>query len=1733
MKVRKLKKLKRILSVALSAALLVTSIPNTITANDDISAEQGTEIASQQETVSNDENREIQQEETNQENQQSEIQSEETAVSQSIDHTDSEKENEDVADSTQNGEEENKEEADLTPTPSIIPTNVPSEGTQEKEPEEESNTKKEINVTWSIQNNSQLVWNKNNQQPTASAEGQNIEFTYTISKDGSSVEKAIEPGNYTVSAVAKDLPENLILKNTSISFVITKQPVAFSWGENTRFYYDGKEKSLSWSSDYEDAVKVTYYDETETNIVEKPTAVGNYKVVAELKDESHYVWTSSVDKNVMKIIKSKVTITIDPVTKTYGEKDPEFTYTVTIPEGSPVKEEDVRKNLDSLIISREAGKEDVGTYPLGIDTENISDDEYYTVGYNTQNATLTIKKYEGVKVTINSAAKVYGEADPEFTYNIEIPKNAPVDKNNVLEALKDLKITREAGKEDVGTYPLAFAVDATRMETPNYTIDLDTANATLTINKYTENKVNVTIKSAAKIYGEKDPKFEYEVTIPEGVPTSMEEVSKALENLKITREAGKEDVGTYPLILNTEEVAINNYEINFNAADAVLEIKKYEGVKITINSVEKIYGETDPEFTYNVVIPKGAPVTEAEVRQALASLVINRKDVNEDAGTYALSFDATNVAEIKNYSVDFDTADATLTIKKYEGINVIIDAKKKYYGEADPEFTYHIVIPENAPVTEAEVTEALEALAITRETGENVGSYVLSFDTTNVAEINDYTVAYDATEVVLKINALPITVMAAENQNKFYGQEDFWFEYAVSVDENIQLSLLECDGLTVEETIKEQLGAGIFVREAGENVAEYAYSLAADLNSNFIVSDGTSELTKFEIKQLPISVAAVENQNKIYGQPDETFEYIVSVNEDVELALLESDEKTVEETIKEQLGADIYVRESGENVAEYAFSLMTDLNSNFAVFDVTEEFVKFEIKQLPITVTAIEGQNKIYGQNDPTFEFSVLVNEDKATLSLLQKDGKTVEETIKAELGTEILTRAESVKTETAAEEYKYQLSQEAEESQNYAITYNGKNKDGKEITFVINKIAIHLTNEANTEISQINSRQGNFTISTDLNTKEIPFEDGEQVNIKVSISKHAFSEEIGFKDVIEAYIEGADKNGVIAFEKADTANVSINDVTYTLKARKDGEKDALTWIGKLPAGTELEISMIDASGNVVSNTVKLEVAKTNVSLGNWNGYRTNSAGNAFVYSENGKTDALSLIDSATAGEIVAFVYNENTIGYMKDNFTFTPDVSNTNSMHNTQNVSANIVDTLNLACESAVLSFYVDDQAFAISSSDILFENRGNEITLKLPETGIVQAITINGKPVPVTGDGIGTDKKFTVTWEGTALIPTGSSISVAYQDEAGHNVESAGTVAQSSVSTPITFVIRPGLNTNGYLDGRERGRSNYLSVSGTACACEPIKVTVANMTETTYATQSEVWSDSNGSWELIFDMSRLPEGEDFIISAEYMDVKGTSYSITAKYNAFCASASVTSPVFEAMTHISGMVEPGTAVVLCVNGKDYYKMDVDRFGRFSMDDVPMMFAGEDYFDIYVTDIAGNTSIRHYEIEEPGDPYELTGLVNPLGKFFYSAEEKDSVVYSATPVSANDFTEEKDTIELPLLMGASYVVGTMALEKTENGFKVSSELMIPEDVDSEDYHVENETLYVYTNEPTLKDLKEKTGQEYKHGEEILLEEGKTVWIVDNKTLTILADGIMELELFDYENSEEYVKYQEQ
>ena len=998
-------------------------------------------------------------------------------------------------------------------------------------------------------------------------------------------------------------------------------------------------------------------------------------------------------------------------------------------------------------------------------------------------------------------------------------------------------------------------------------------------------------------------------------------------------------------------------------------------------------------------------------------------------------------------------------------VKIQAENAEKIYGDGDPT-VWGFTVSASSDLDSAVIKSLEDNIKLEREKSddESVGRYKI-------------VLSDDSSEYIKELKGIDVlyydatfTIKPREVKVTGIGQEIY---YGQTPD--LTKYKLDAGGID-DETLKTELANLTFSCD-GTDASDKGYPIKVENdNKNYVVSVDENE--KVTIKPLPIEVE-MQSQSKYYGAEDPEYNFTAK------------SEKL--DTIPEDIIADIknsITREEGEDVGdtyEYVYT-KPEGYLNYEVTFTTGDSV-FVILKLPVVVTPIATE-KLFSEVDPKFDF-------KLSVSI---EGYATKEEIVNKINTAVSAIIDREKGELPREDgYKFWFKEEQDSTDILDGNVNVSLSENSPL-FKINKLNIAVTS--------INSRESNFNVNIESEFSREKLKDV-TAEIKVTIDTSKVEKtNISWSEIIvsDEYL-------------TNESTVTVTPVTYSL--------DKQNWTGYLPAGTEVTVDAIYGGDNsVVAKTQSFTVGKTDVGALTLSGTHSSRAGSYI-------TDKETLTLTGAGSELKKVILNNKDISYYAENVNsikVAPSNNVSTSTHNMQYIKAEILDTLNLNCTSASIEqFYVDDQAFPIPSSSIQFENRGKEIKVTAPENGTITSVSIPNATVTALGDvAAGQEATFAVNWSGSALIPTGSSVSVTYKDEAGHDANGSTTATRSSVSTPLLFTIRPEL-TAGYLNGE----SSNLIVSGTGCTCEPISVSVAGMSQDLNVSVQDTWTDSNGTWETTFSMDGLPEGQDFTISAEYKDVNGAGYSINARYDSFCADASVVSPIYEAMTHISGMVEPGTTVALVINGdtQKYKEMKVDRFGRFAYDDVPMLYGGEDSFDIYVRDIAGNTSIRHYEIPEPGDPFEVTGTVNPMGKFLYSAVEEGSEVAVATPVSSDDFAEDAESIELPLLMGMSYEVGTLTLTKSGDGFTVSGKIQMGEDISSEDYTVEEGKLYVYTSQPSIEDIKEHKGTEYNYGDTISLGNG-TVWIVNENNMTILADDMAELSLYDYENSEIYAKCQE-
>ncbi len=291
-------------------------------------------------------------------------------------------------------------------------------------------------------------------------------------------------------------------------------------------------------------------------------------------------------------------------------------------------------------------------------------------------------------------------------------------------------------------------------------------------------------------------------------------------------------------------------------------------------------------------------------------------------------------------------------------INVIANNQtKNYYGDTHNLGTSAFTVTSSLTNTYA-YNESITSVTLTSSGTVNtatVGNYnIVPSNATGINGFNPnyYTITY--VNGTLSVERRPITIATTGAQSKTYGDADPG-SYGYSVTSPL--------GLTAWDQ-----WSGVLTRESGENVGFYNMLISG--SSLTIVQTDNPSINKaanydisfentnqFEITRKPITLTPVALQQKTYGDLNPTYTYTTNPA----IGNLLANGHTVALT-----GA--LTRESGENVATYKIlqgTIDNTLNPNYAV-TFTED-VLFTINRLPITVTANTGQNKVYGQLDPTF----------------------------------------------------------------------------------------------------------------------------------------------------------------------------------------------------------------------------------------------------------------------------------------------------------------------------------------------------------------------------------------------------------------------------------------------------------------------------------------------------------------------------------------------------------------------------------------------------------------------------------------------------------------------------------------------------------------------------------------------------------------------------------------------
>ncbi|MDM8162259.1 MBG domain-containing protein, partial [Labilibaculum sp. K2S] len=222
----------------------------------------------------------------------------------------------------------------------------------------------------------------------------------------------------------------------------------------------------------------------------------------------------------------------------------------------------------------------------------------------------------------------------------------------------------------------------------------------------------------------------------------------------------------------------SNYAITFAAGS--LDITQ-KSITVTADAGQtKVYGDADPTYTYTA---SASLETGDSFSGALS------RATGEDVGSYAIGQGTLSAGS--NYDLTFVSKDFSITQK---AITVTADAgQTKVYGDADPTYTY-------TASASLETGDSFSG-ALSRATGENVGSYAIGQGTLSAGSNYDLTFVSKDFSITQK----SITVTADADQTKVYGDADPTFTYTTS-------STLETGDSF----------SGALSRATGENVGSYA-----------------------------------------------------------------------------------------------------------------------------------------------------------------------------------------------------------------------------------------------------------------------------------------------------------------------------------------------------------------------------------------------------------------------------------------------------------------------------------------------------------------------------------------------------------------------------------------------------------------------------------------------------------------------------------------------------------------------------------------------------------------------------------------------------------------------------------------------------------------------------------------------------------------------------------------------
>jgi hypothetical protein len=441
-------------------------------------------------------------------------------------------------------------------------------------------------------------------------------------------------GSYTISAATGTLTAaNYQFQFVNSILTVNQALLAATADNQSRTYGDTNPAFTGMLMGVQngDAIGVTY-----STTATSTSAIGTYAIIPALTDPGNKLgnYAVTLTNATLTVGTRALTVTADAKSKTYGDADPGLTYSIT--SGSLA-------GADSFVgaLTRNSG-ESVGIYAITQGSLALSPN--YALTY--VGANLSIGQRPVTVAATTGQTKVYGTAEPTLTYGITA--------GNLVFGDVFMGNVNRLGGENVGTYAIG---QGSLQLNGNYQL-LFMPGTTFAI---TARPLTITADAKTKIYGDADPGLTYGIT--SGSLVAGDGFTGSL-----SRAAG-ENVGMYAI---TSSVSAGpNYDLTYVGANLSITPR---AVAITAAAKTKMYGAVDPALTY--AISSGNLVFSDAFSGALT------RDMGEAVGDYAIR--QGTVALSANYALTYTGANLSITPK---AASVVVAAKTKVYGDADPIFT--------------------------------------------------------------------------------------------------------------------------------------------------------------------------------------------------------------------------------------------------------------------------------------------------------------------------------------------------------------------------------------------------------------------------------------------------------------------------------------------------------------------------------------------------------------------------------------------------------------------------------------------------------------------------------------------------------------------------------------------------------------------------------------------------------------------------------------------------------------------------------------------------------------------------------------------------------------------------------------------------------------------------------------------------------------------------------------